>query len=211
MSRWRCRQYRVLLVDSAEGALTDVQERRLERHLHTCAACRDELVAVREIPGLLRAAVVPAPNEDFWRQQRQAIGQAIRNAPTPRRRWDFGWLQSAGRPQPWRYPIAVAAALLVGLGIYRFAADQPQQPGSMERQLAELDTDSLARLHDLMQALEPADEQAVAPEPDDGTLLAAAPFSDLATGIDVPPTVQTNDLSDSELEGLGTLVGDDFG
>ncbi len=211
MSRWRCRPYRALLVDGAEGSLIDWQERRLDEHLRTCAACRDELVALREIPDLLRTAVVPELHEDFWRQQRQAIGRAIRDVPAPGRRWDVGWLQSARRPQLWRYPIAVAAALLVALGIYRVATDrQPQRPNGTERQLAGLDTDALAMLHDVMQALGPADDQAVTVESDDGAVLAAAPLSNFGAVIDVPPVLQTSDLSDNELEGLDTLVGDEF-
>ncbi len=212
MRRWRCRAYRILLVDSAEGSLSGARQRRLERHLHACSICREELTALREVPTLLRAAALPQPGEEFWRQQRQALGEAIRQAPAPGRPRAWRWPPIEWRPQMWRYPIAVAAGLLLALGLYRLAADhQPQGPDLVERQLAGLDTDSLALVRDIMQALEPADEPASATEPDDSVLRAAAPLNDFAAVTDLPPVLQTSDLSDTELEGLDTLVGDEFG
>ncbi len=212
MKRWRCRSYRILLVDSAEGSLSGTRQRRLERHLHTCSICRAELAALREVPTLLRTAALPQPGEEFWRRQRQAIGEAIRQAGAPDQPRAWRWPSIAWRPQVWRYPIAVAAGLLLALGLYRLAVDrQPQGPDLVERQLAGLDTDSLALLRDVMQALGPADEPPSATESDDSVLLAAAPMSDFAAVTDLPPVLQTGDLNDTELEGLDTLVGDEFG
>ncbi len=212
MTRWRCRAYRAALVDRAEGTLSGRRQRRVQRHLPTCGACRDELTALREIPPLLRTLEVPEPGEEFWRHQRQALGDAIRRTDAPRPLPQAHWPQ-IGWPLPaWRYPVAVAAGLLAALGLYRFAVDRtPQAPSAIEHQLAELDTDSLALLHDVMRALEPADEPAVATEPDDSTLLAAAPLSDFAAVPDLPPVLHTGDLSDNELDGLDTLIGDEFG
>ncbi len=212
MRRWSCRRYQAALVDSVDGVLAGAQERRLEQHLRTCRACRDELTALREVPSLLRAAASPEPGEDFWRRQRAAIGDAIRQAPAPQQPRALRWPEIRWRPQLWRYPVAVAAGLLLALGIYRFAADrQPQTSERAEQQLAGLDTDALTMLRDIMQALGPADEPVSTVEPDDGALLAAAPLSNFGAVIDVPPVLQTSDLSDNELEGLDTLVGDEFG
>ncbi len=211
MRRWRCRPYQAMLVDRAEGNLALSQGPRLDRHLQVCRACRDELTALREVPSLLRATAMAEPDEDFWRQQRQTISTALRQTAAPQPR-SSAWRLGDWRASVWRYPIAVAAGLLFALGIYHLAADhQPQAPDETERQLAGLDTDSLSALREIMQGLGPADEQDGAAEPDDTAVLAAAPLSDFGATLDWPPVLQTTDLSDTELDRLDTLVGDEFG
>ena len=208
MSRWRCRWYRRWLVDYADGALRRGRQ-RVEAHLRLCPACSAEVAALREVPLALQAAAVPDPGDQFWRQQQEAIGRAIRNAPAPRTswwraRWTDGW-----RFEWWRYPLAAAASVLIAVAVYRLAVSPPvTPPAAPEAQLAALDTDSLLSLRELMQTLVPADEQIAEAGAEDDVLLPALPLSDFAGSAAVAETPQANDLSDGELEKLGTLVGD---
>jgi anti-sigma factor RsiW len=208
MSRWRCRWYRTRLVDYADGLLPHGQQPRLEGHLKWCLACAEDLAALRKVPAALHAAVVPDPGDEFWRQQREAIGRAIRNAPAPHTGWWQAWWADGWRLEVWRYPITAAASVLIAVAVYHFAASPPvQAPGTAEEKLAALDTDSLRSLHELMQTLAPADEQIADASADDEALLAALPLGDFAGSADVAETPEASDLSDSELEKLDTLVG----
>ena len=210
MSRWRCRRYRTLLVDYVDGQLPPLPRRRLEQHMAACAACTQALAALQQLPALLRTCAVPDPGEEFWRQQRHAIARAIRNAPAPQAAWRPAWWREGWRPGLWRYPVGAAAALLLGLLVYHSARrEQPALPGAAaEAELAALDAESLVTLHDIMQALVPAYEAPRAVSPEDETVLAALPLGDYVSGGTDPEVPQANDLSDNELEGLDTLVGD---
>jgi anti-sigma factor RsiW len=209
MSRWRCRWYRRRLVDYADGVLPQGQRQPVETHLSLCPACGEELAALREVPAALHGAVVPDPGNEFWRQQREAIGRAIRNAPAPpASRWPTWWTHDGWRLEWWGYPLAAAASALIAVAVYHFAASPPvTPPGVPEEELAALDTNSLLSLRELMQTLVPADEQISEAGAEDDVLLAALPLSDFAGSADVAETPQVNDLSDSELEKLDTLVG----
>lgn len=209
MSRWRCRFYAVLLVDYAGGMLADRQRQRLERHVERCSACAEELAALRDVPPILQSSVVPDPGEEFWRQQRQAVGQALRSLPTPQPSWPPAWRWEDLRLGVWRYPLAATAALLVALFVYRFAEyPQTPQPTAAESQFAALDTDSLLVVHELMKALAPRYEQMPQIPPDDDTLLAALSAGDLVGVNPSPEAPQATDLTETELEGIGKLVGE---
>ncbi|MFI5395732.1 MAG: anti-sigma factor family protein [Candidatus Binatia bacterium] len=209
MSRWRCRFYRTLLVDYAGGMLTDRQRQRLEGHVERCPACAEELAALRDVPPILHSSVIPDPGEEFWRQQREAIGQALRNLPAPQPSWLPAWWWEGLRLSVWRYPLAATAALLVALFVHRFAEyPQTPPPNAAESQFAALDTDSLLVLRDLTRALAPSYEQMLQMLPDDDTLLAALPAGDLVGINPSPEAPQAVDLTESELEGIGNLVGD---
>jgi anti-sigma factor RsiW len=181
MTRWRCRLHRARLVDYAGGALEAAPQRRLERHLARCRRCTRDLEALRSLPPLLHASAVPDPGEEFWRQQRQAVGRAIRAARAPGTtavpsqytvRWNI-----------WRYPLAVAAAALLALFVYQFAGGPGESaPDTAPSQVAALDTGSLLALDELMQAVAPVDEDLLAP--------------------------QVAELSSDELEDIDELIGD---
>jgi anti-sigma-K factor RskA len=92
------------------GELTTTEERELERHLEDCPACRDNLEAVREAHGILRAAAgSPPPELKDW------VLARAKNEPRHR--------QARGR----RLWLPVAAALLavavLGLGVLRMVSD----------------------------------------------------------------------------------------
>lgn len=207
MSRWRCRWYRRRLVDYADGVLPRRQQQRVEAHLSLCPACGEEIAALREVPLTLQATVVPDPGAQFWRQQQEAIGRAIRNAPAPRASWWRARRADGWRLEWWRYPLAAAASVLIAVAVYHFAAAPPvTAPGASEEEFAALDTDSLLSLRDLMQTLVPADEQIT--DDGDDALLAALPLDAFAGSAGSAAAPQTDELSDSELEKLHTLVGD---
>jgi len=201
MTRWRCRAYAALLVDAAAGTLGAAQQQWLERHLDACAHCRDDLAALREVPAQLGSSAVRDPGEAFWLQQRQAISRAIRNAPAPRSRWQLEWLREALRLSPWRYPAAVVASVLVAVFVYQVALPPVAIPPR-----AALDTEAMAALHDVMQAVVPADEYLPPVSPDDETLLAALPLEGFI-GDTAPDVSPADELSDSELDGIEGLIG----
>jgi hypothetical protein len=200
------------LVDHAEGTLAPAHRQRhrerLERHLARCPQCRADLTALRDIPAVLHTSAVADPGETFWRQQREAIGRAIRHPPVPGSTWNLDWLRDRMRLPRWRYALAVAASLLVALPVYRFAERtlEPQRDSSAA-QIAALDADSLAALHDLMQAVAPADANLSASPRDDEVAFAAAEVGDLIGGPSVSDGPRATDLSDAELEGVDDLIG----
>jgi anti-sigma factor RsiW len=209
MSRWRCRWYRRRLVDYTAGALPRGEQQRIEAHLGLCAACEEEIAALREVPPTLQAAAVLDPGAQFWHRQREAIGRAIRNAPAPRAVWwRTQWPE--GRRLVWRrYPLAAATAVLIAVAVSHFAASPPlTAPAAPEGELAALDTDSLLSLRELMQTLAPADDQIPEAGTEDDALLAALPLGSFVPSTGVVAALQANDLSDGELEKLRTLVGD---
>jgi hypothetical protein len=209
MTRWRCRPYRALIVDCADGALSDRQQARLERHLVRCPPCAEELEGLRQVPALLMTAAGPDPGEEFWRQQRQAIGRAIRNLPAPSAQHEPVWWFAGVRLRTWRYPLAATAALLLALVAYRLAERPPMHapPDGGESAFAVLDPQSLVALHEFIVSLLPSDDALVHPSSDDDTRLAVLPVEDLVGINTLPEAPQITDLTDDELDGLGNLVG----
>jgi len=102
---WTCRRLRGRLVDLAEGALPAAERTRVELHVAACTGCRDGLAALREVSGLLGSGEPAGLDENFWRDQRQAIMQTIRDLPPPARarRWWHAWIRSReGHGPRWR-------------------------------------------------------------------------------------------------------------
>ncbi len=107
----------------------------------------------------------------------------------------------------WRYWIAAPAAVAVALLIYRWGAPRaPQPPDPLTAHTAALDTHALLAVHELLPTVVPPDENLPAVAPDEA-LMAAPPLGDLV-GVGPPPAVPgEGDLSDTELEGIGGLIG----
>lgn len=93
----------------------------IEEHLRSCAACREELEALRRADGLLRGLSAPAAPEGLWARVEPRL--TAREATTGRtsRRWlwwpAFGTVAAAAaivvallvpRPEPFRLPQEVA-------------------------------------------------------------------------------------------------------
>lgn len=209
MIRRRCQSFQPLLVDYADDALSETGPRqRLERHLARCSRCRDDLAALRQMPVQLQTQPVPEPGEEFWLQQRRAIARAVRNLPAPRRGWWAGWVRDTRLLAAWRYPLAAAVSLLVAFGVYHFTqSSRPQRQTAAPEAIAQLDAPSIAAVHDLMRTLVPSDDDLSEAPADDDSLLAALPLDAFVNVTVTPQVPQTDDLSSSELEGLGGLVG----
>ncbi len=68
------------MVDYVDGSLTDSVAELVELHCRDCAVCADALVALREVPGMLRAEIAPLP-EQLLRQRTEilsAVDELIR-------------------------------------------------------------------------------------------------------------------------------------
>ncbi len=76
----------------ALGTLDAEESSVLEAHLQTCASCRDELAAYRQISGGLLMAIPPkAPPESLRQRLRQHLPSAQKSN-HPRRTWSFNQL-----------------------------------------------------------------------------------------------------------------------
>jgi anti-sigma factor RsiW len=110
--RVRCFLLRPTLVSFADGTLPEPARSDVERHLAGCSGCTEDVVALREIPALLRRRTAPAPDEKFWACQRESITRAVQAAPAPR-------AASRGVELRWLAPAAAAAALLLVVRLWR--------------------------------------------------------------------------------------------
>lgn len=214
MRPW-CRPYQALLVNDADGVLDAAGQQRLARHLARCRHCTAAAAALRELPAALRADAVPDPGEAFWRQQRQSISRALRSVPAPQPagwraavRRAAGGVQSAHSALRWRYPLALAASAAVAVLVYRIAVQTPAAPpAGTPSQLAALDSQAVLAVHELMQTLVPVDEYVPEPSADDESELAALPLGDLVGVRATAELPALSDFDDTELDGLGTLIG----
>jgi anti-sigma factor RsiW len=108
----RCFLLRPTLVSFADGTLTEPARSDVERHLADCPQCTEDVVALREIPAVLRRRTAPAPDERFWVRQRDSIIRAVRATPPPRAATREAHLR-------WLVPAAAAAALLLVVRLWR--------------------------------------------------------------------------------------------
>lgn len=114
-----------------------VPDESVEDHLRTCATCRSELAALREVAGIGRETRVerdlPMPSEDVWSRIAAETGQDTSSV-VPLR----------PRPRRWRAFLAVAAAAAVIGAAGAIAVDRvTTAPVVAEQVLAQVD---LARL-----------------------------------------------------------------
>lgn len=73
------------MVPYAEGTLDERSQSRVEKHLESCAACRQELECVRSVSNALRTDDAPAvePSPDLWARVREQIqAQPARKVPS---------------------------------------------------------------------------------------------------------------------------------
>jgi anti-sigma factor RsiW len=104
--RMRCFLLRSTLVSFADGTLPEPARSDVERHLANCSPCTEDVVALREIPAVLRRRTAPTPDEKFWARQRESIVRAVGAAPPPR-------ATARGVHLRWLVPATAAAALLL--------------------------------------------------------------------------------------------------
>jgi Putative zinc-finger len=185
---WTCRRLRARLVDFDSGAMDAAARAGIESHLADCERCSAGLAALREVPAMLRIPDGSAPDEPFWRSQRQSIMGAIRSLPAP---------APAAAPAPRRPLVARsgwmtwAPALVAAMVVLALVALRPETMWRAVPRAPSAEVDGL----------------------DDPTLLS---LSDLAgvSSPDLGPSAELvhdeaalPELSDDELDALAQLVG----
>ena len=199
MTRWRCRGYRPALVDYADGGLTPAAVERLHHHLARCDRCAGELAALRVAPALLRDLPVTDPGEEFWRQQRWAIGRAVRQLPTPRRGGGWQW-----RPLGLRFaPVAwaVAAVLVMTIGMTRLASRYSAWNGAAVS-LGALDDDTLHDVDEMADVIAGGDDL-VGQLAERGAFVPGAALEALVGTFLQPPQPFADDNNEGSSESTG--------
>jgi anti-sigma factor RsiW len=102
----RCFLLRSSLVSFADGTLGEAVRDDVERHLAKCPRCAEDVVALREVPALLRRSAASPPDEAFWARQRASIARTVAVSAPPRtiERRPLRW---------WLAPALAAMALLL--------------------------------------------------------------------------------------------------
>jgi anti-sigma factor RsiW len=110
-----CYRYRRRIGAWLDGALDTPGDRAVAAHVEACPHCAGEVATLSRMKSVLASMAKPADPDwtGFWPGVVRGIqdGKVVR--PAPRR---AGWL----RPR-WAYGGAIAAALLVTLGVWQFA------------------------------------------------------------------------------------------
>ena len=138
-----CRRLRPALVDLAVGALHPDDAQPVTAHVTGCAACRDDLAAMRGVSSVLGEPAAPEPDDEFWRAQRRSImrriGARSERTRTSARRWKLA---------------GAVATVAIGLVVAHLHVGHHFRAArhSIER----LDDDALYHLHDVLPALVPA-------------------------------------------------------
>lgn len=110
-----------------DGALDDVTARSTAAHLATCGVCQREAEGLRRLRALVQqsAAVADPDWTGFWPAIVRGVEAAktARVAPAPRRAW---------RPR-WALGGALAAALLLSIGVWQFGPSGTSPDGVIVR------------------------------------------------------------------------------
>ncbi len=185
---WTCRRLRSRLVDLASGDLPAAERTRVELHVAGCAACRDALAALHQVPALLESSASPGTDEEFWLDQRRSIMRTVRDLPTPAHVRHWWRPEPSGRPRrPWVAWAPVLAAATAVLAVVTLHPGQPWQSSDLgTTEVDRLDDPALLSLSDL----------------------AGDDVPDPGLGVDVVSNEQPMpELSDDELAALSQLVG----
>lgn len=136
MTMRECEGVRERLLDYVEGELDDGQHQAVERHLHGCKACTDELLEIERVRTALRPAPAQHPGQEFWDGFPQRVWQAYQrehaiSAPSRRHAIATALRAKLDRllaPRVW-VP-AAALSLIVGLAV--LLTQQTTEPSTTE-------------------------------------------------------------------------------
>ncbi|MBN1673139.1 MAG: zf-HC2 domain-containing protein [Kiritimatiellae bacterium] len=109
----RCARIEEYLHAYMDGELPPMPRRQVEEHMKACAACRAHVQALWALDATLRAVPLPEASDALTARILAAASEyrAGRAARRPMARW---W---GGRWKPWALRMAVAAVVLLGLGL----------------------------------------------------------------------------------------------
>jgi anti-sigma factor RsiW len=111
-----------------DGALDQETARSTASHLASCGSCQREAGELRRLRGLLQIRLAPAEPDwtGFWQGVVRGIEDRRDARPVPVGR---RWWQTVSRPR-WAVGSALAAALLMSLGVWQFApGPRPSEAG----------------------------------------------------------------------------------
>jgi anti-sigma-K factor RskA len=196
------RQVEELLAAYADGGLVGEEAKTVERHVADCAACRDEVRALRVVLGAAaRVDSGPAPSEAFWNGMAREVRVAYDAAETARRRTVLGRVRAFLTGPRLFVAGACAAVVLVAVllttrgqesGIPTPAPTEIARPEAIPLP-ATTDTEDMDdedQLAAVLDALEPAAPEGDGEERADDAELVGASAADEAI----------QDLDDAELE-----------
>jgi anti-sigma factor RsiW len=109
-----CWSIRRALVAYQDGALGHRRAQRIARHLHTCAACRRDLVELQRVTRLLHSLPDPSRAPEYWPSAvLQLRGKLQQLAPHPMRSSWLGYLRAMPEsPAQALVPLALVSVAL---------------------------------------------------------------------------------------------------
>ena len=116
----RCRKAQKYISEYVDGTVKPRKAAGLERHIETCAACREVLADFQSLTTGARALDAPEPGDGVWRkiEARLAAGERGRETvPAPRREAPRGWAFGLGTPALRFAGVAALALVLIASGI----------------------------------------------------------------------------------------------
>lgn len=111
-----CKKYKTRLVAKAFGDLDTAEERELQNHLATCAACRDTLAEMQQALDTVGMPHRPEMPDHFWEGYWHRLVQRMEKETQPapnslaERVWE--WLREKWSRQPLLLPLARTAGVL---------------------------------------------------------------------------------------------------
>jgi len=123
----KCRRYSKWLILYLYGDVTDDERRRFEKHLETCAPCRQELEAFQAIIDNAQEQAVPNPSEQVLNEIRSAAHNATTGSGqrVPGRLWEYQWYGVRARLA------AAAACIVLVAGVVLLARVVGREPGQV--------------------------------------------------------------------------------
>ncbi|MGZ7066252.1 MAG: zf-HC2 domain-containing protein [Candidatus Aminicenantales bacterium] len=117
----RCRKAQKYIGEYVDGSLEPRKAAGLERHIETCAACREVLADFRGLTAGARVLDAPEPGDGVWREieARLAAGEKGRaTVPVRRREARRGWAFGLSAPALRLAGAAALALVLIASGIF---------------------------------------------------------------------------------------------
>jgi hypothetical protein len=123
--KWQCALLQRWLPEYPDGDLPAFWQRRLQRHLEHCPACRQELAALKEVVAAIKAAPVAEPGPEFWTEFSRGLHLKLAQVSHE--------IQVAPEiPRPWwgRLPFILGAPALAVLALWLVTHfTNPERPG----------------------------------------------------------------------------------